>query len=236
MAGDPDVIGRIKKSHLGDFVVHQPGVGGFLASIPRQNAVRAENEEISFSRDRRPAVPCRNLVGRVGSVVGEIQQDRIHVARLETGDAELKPDLGQSDLQFLKLDGQQLAVPSGLFCKSVVGQHVSADFFLAEVRKSDDRKAFETEKLGGGKSPMTCDDPALIVDNQGIDHAEPQHRVGDLPNLLLGVGAGVPPRKAQPTETHHLNWSRIGGGFFARVRNLSTGFKLRSFGFSGAHS
>jgi len=152
------------------------------------------------------------------------------------GDAELKPDLGQSDLQFLKLDGQQLAVPSGLFCKSVVGQHASADFFLAEVRKSDDRKAFETEKLGGGKSPMTCDDPALIVDNQGIDHAEPQHRVGDLPNLLLGVGAGVPPRKAQPTETHHLNWSRIGGGFFARVRNLSTGFKLRSFGFSGAHS
>ena len=112
----------------------------------------------------------------------------------------------------LQLDRQHLLIPAGIERQLVVGQHIGPPLRRIEMGQAQRRHAVHAEQLGGLDPAMAGDDLAVVADQHRIGEAEPLDAVGDLPNLLLGMGAGIAGVGPQPCDTHSLNGDWIHEG------------------------
>ena len=67
------------------------------------------------------------------------------------------------------------------------------------------RNALHPEKLGSLDPAMPGDDLVVIADQDRVGEAELLDAVGDLPDLLLGMGAGVSRVRPQACDRHGLD-------------------------------
>src|ERR1700753_1170503 len=75
----------------------------------------------------------------------EIHHKRVDLCRFKTGNFEIEPNFRENKLQLPKFESQSFAIPSSLFCKFVIGQAISTNFRVIEMRKSDDGDLLQAE-------------------------------------------------------------------------------------------
>lgn len=105
----------------------------------------------------------------------------------------------------LQFQAEQLAVPTGILGESVVGQQVRSFLRLAHVRQLNGRHALDTEQAGRAESSVTGDDAAGVIDQHRIGETEPANALGDLPNLLGRVSAGIALVRLERHYWHNLD-------------------------------
>ena len=98
-----------------------------------------------------------------------------------------------------------IAVPPGIEGKLVVGDDIGPPLRRIKVGEAQRRDALHPEQLGGFHPAVPGDDLVVIADQHRIREAEPVNAVGDLPDLLLGVGAGIAQIRLQAPDSHGLN-------------------------------
>ena len=59
------------------------------------------------------------------------------------------------------------------------------------MRQTNDRHLFQPELRRGQYASVAGNDRPLSIDQYRVDEAELGNRLGDLPDLFVGVGAGV---------------------------------------------
>jgi hypothetical protein len=91
----------------------------------------------------------------------------------------------------LQFDGEDGFVPAGVFCNFVVGQGVGSDLIWRKVLNPDRWNRFHTDELSRCHATVTSHDHVLLINQNGIREAKRTNAVGNLSDLVLGVGAGV---------------------------------------------
>jgi hypothetical protein len=81
--------------------------------------------------------------------------------------------------------------PSRRFRPVIIGNHIGADFRFTKIRQIDDRHGLYLQDLGRFDAAVTSDDRVVIFDEDRVRKPETLNALGDLPDLLLGVGARV---------------------------------------------
>jgi len=104
-----------------------------------------------------------------------------------------------------QLDGKCAAIPASAEGELVVGKRVGPAFRRIEARQAKRRHVFEAEKLGGLQPAMAGDDFVIVVDEDRIGEAEPGDAVGNLPDLLFGMCAGIARKRPQARDSHRLD-------------------------------
>jgi hypothetical protein len=146
---------------------------------------------------RRCSGILRSLIGIRRGLLRLLEHE-IDLGEREAGDLDVEFQINKS----LQLDGKQLAVPTGIEGQLVVGDDVGSALRRIEVGQAQRRNALHSQQLGGFHSAMPGDDLAVIADQHRIGEAEPLDAVGDLPDLLLGVGPGVSRIGSQTVDRH----------------------------------
>ena len=126
VAVDPHIVGRVGEHHFGALAGHERLIDGAIECIAAQQAVCPKDPQVTSSRyrgtrDRRIrdlVFRTRRLALRLGSVV----QHDVDVGGGKTCELDLKAKIDEG----LKLDGEDLAIPSGLLGMPVVRQNVSS--------------------------------------------------------------------------------------------------------------
>ena len=191
VAIDGAVVGRIGEDHLGQIAVHQASDGIGIPCVPTQQPVAAKAPEVAEAAHRRRLrLERRHLVGsRVVAFAGRTLDQKVDLGRGKAGHRQIEAELEAGQLG--QLQRQQLAIPAGQLGQPVIGQHIGALLGLAHIGKPDRRHLIHTEQPGGCDSAMAGEDPAGLVDQDGVGEAEGADAVGDLPDLALGMGARI---------------------------------------------
>ena len=87
-------------------------------------------------------------------------------------------------LQGFHLDAQHFLVPARIEREAVVCEDVRFLLRFRQMLGKDARHALHTLRLGGGNTPMPCEDATLLVDDDGIDEAELTQTAAQLVDLL----------------------------------------------------
>ena len=95
-------------------------------------------------------------------------------------------------VQRLELGAQQLLVPAGVLGDAVVGDHQRPALRVGEVVEDDRRDLRHPEPLRRQEPAVSGDDDAVAADQDRVGEPELGDRGGDLRDLLVGVGPGVP--------------------------------------------
>jgi hypothetical protein len=111
-----------------------------------------------------------------------------------------------------QLDGERATIPAGIEGELVVGQCIGLALRRIEARQAKRRHTFQAQKPSGFQAAMPGDDFVVIVDEDRIGEAEPGDAVGDLPDLLFGMRAGIAGKRLQARDRHRLD----GQGFHLR--------------------
>jgi hypothetical protein len=73
------------------------------------------------------------------------------------------------------------------------------------VGQTQRRDAQHPKKLCGFHPAVPGDDLVIVADQDRIGEAEPPDAVGDLPDLLPGMGPGIAPVRPQARDSHSLD-------------------------------
>src|SRR5882672_10781575 len=90
VAADRHVVRRVGKHQLGFGTLQQPGIGLGPGSIAAQQAVRANEPQISGSSHRRSRVGWRYLVGWVGLLFAQLLDQDVDLRGFKAGNADVK--------------------------------------------------------------------------------------------------------------------------------------------------
>jgi hypothetical protein len=126
--------------------------------------------------------------GFVGWRFRTIQQ-QVDLGRREAGDLEVEVELQAGEL--LELERETRLVPAGVLGQPVVGQDEGAPLRITQVLQPHRRNLGDPEKLRGLDSGVAGNYRVPRIDQDGDVEAEPPDALGDLPDLLLRMGAGV---------------------------------------------
>jgi hypothetical protein len=131
-------------------------------------------------------------------------------------------EAGALDVEFhiderLQFDREHLAVPPGIQCQLVVRQHVGPSLCGIEMGQAHRGDALESQELGCLHSSVPGDDPVLVADQHRVGEAEPSDALGDLPDLLLGMRAGVFAIRPQAPQRHDLDRSCLDRLYLLRL-------------------
>ncbi len=149
----------------------------------------ADTPEISHSRDcRRRTIDFGNYVFfvRLGA---QLVDQEVDFGGLKASDGDVEIQL---DGELLQFEREELPVPSGVFCKFVVGNDIGADLGRRQMIDAHSRDIAKADELRGFDPAMACDDAAGAVDQDRIEEPEFHDAGGDLFDLLCAVGSGVP--------------------------------------------
>ncbi len=123
---------------------------------------------------------------------------------LEAGKAEVEPE----GAEIGHLRRQHRIVPARIEGEPVVGEDVGALLRLAHVPELDHRHHVQLE-LPCRQEPAVAGHHAIVaVDEDRVGPAELEDRGGDLRDLSVGVGPGVPGVGDQPVEGAVLHLQR----------------------------
>src|SRR5215470_1820176 len=117
---------------------------------------------------------------RFAGLAGLIQ-NQIDLRHREAG----KIDLEIQRNQLLQLDGENLAVPAGLFGQAIVCEYIGPALVFAEMRQPNHRHARQAQELGGLEPTMARDDLIVITHQDRISESKALHRSRDLLDLAL---------------------------------------------------
>jgi hypothetical protein len=128
-------------------------------------------------------------------------QHQIDFGEREAGDLHVEIEIDEG----LQLNREYLAIPAGIQRKLVVGEDVSPALRRIQVGQANRRDGLQADELGCLHPAMSGDDLVIITDQDRIGEAELPDAVGDLPDLLLGMGTGIPGTGSQAGDRHRLN-------------------------------
>jgi hypothetical protein len=215
---DGNVVGWVGKNEIGTLALHQAIECIRFPRIPAQQAVTIEQPQVC-----NPGHRHRGLGDGRDRVVSPV----VGIGRRLSGFIEQHIDLGQGeagdlDVEFqidqrLQLDCQHLAVPAGIEGQLVVGQHIGPALGRIEVGQAQRRNTLHAQQLCGFHPAVAGDDLVIIADQDRIGEAEALNAVGDLPDLILGMEAGVFRERPQTCDGHRLHGNRGRGGSAAAV-------------------
>jgi hypothetical protein len=215
MPVDWDVVGRIGEDEVSPFGPHQPIEYIVVSGVAAGQAMAVEPPNISWPGDSGGRITGRErdlvLGFRFGWTVrcslSRLIEYEVNFGRRKTGELDVEVE-GHEALQF---DCQQLLVPARVQCELVVGQHIGSPLRLIEVSEAHRRHTFHADQLCGLDPPMARDDLAVLPDQHRVGKAEPADAVGDLPDLLFGMGAGIAGIGPKPPNRHRLDRHRLDG-------------------------
>jgi len=130
VAVDLHVVGRIGEHHLGAVAIKQKRVGRGIHRIATDETVTPDPPDIAGARDGRPQGGSRHGVRRVIVRLGTAKQE-VDLGHFEAGDGNVEIEIEAR--QVLQFDRQDLAIPSGLLGKPIVGEDIGAPLCIIEV-------------------------------------------------------------------------------------------------------
>jgi hypothetical protein len=152
--------------------------------------MRPKLPQVAWTGDGRTGHVGRGRVfaaTRPAGGVARLIEDEIDFARLKPGQFHLELEGHQR----LELDRQDLTVPVRLLGQAIVGQDIGALLDLAEVGQPHGWHLLDAEQLCGSHPPVTSNDLPFIVDQDGIAETKFLNALGDLADLLSGVGPRI---------------------------------------------
>lgn len=161
-----------------------------LPRIAAQEKMAPEAPEVSGTRDshfRRRRNAIGSCVVRPRLLLPCQVEGEIHLRQTEPRQLQLEASIDE----LLELDGQQFLVPACVDRQLIVGERVGLHLLRRQVSKRHHGDLVNAEEFGRGGAAMPGDDPALIIDQDGIGEAEALNRVRDLADLLATMGSGV---------------------------------------------
>ena len=190
MAVNLHIIGRVRENHPRQIPLHQSRDHAGVERIATGQAVRPQLPKIAKIDAARCDVG-QNVVVRIARLLGGQAFDQtVDLRHLKTDHPDIKPDIlgGEQALQLLS---EKLFIPTGIQRQLVVSNHISPLLGLGHVFNADAGDSFQPEGLGGLDPPMTCKDGVRLVDQHRVGKAEGPDRLGNLLQLLFGMGPGV---------------------------------------------
>jgi hypothetical protein len=91
----------------------------------------------------------------------------------------------------LQLKTEQSAIPAGIFGEPIICNQVSPNLGLAHSRQAHGRDLIKADDFGGFDATVAGNDAVSVIDQDRVGETKPPDGIGDLGNLLLGVGSGV---------------------------------------------
>ena len=144
-----------------------------------------------LARRHRCGPPGIDGISGIGWVILKVRGQLIDLDRGKAGDRDVEILHHQQLGQLRQLRGQQLAVPAGILGNLVVGKGKRAALGLRQTLHFDRRHLLVAQQFCRGVAPMAGDhDPAFVHQDRN-QKAECRDAVGNLADLLLGVGPRI---------------------------------------------
>ena len=180
--------------------------------VPADEAVATQVPKVAEARRRPEWIGERpNVIlgtkGTIGRGVPSLVQDHVNLRLAEAGEVDVEIEVDQG----LELDRQDLPIPPGVLGKFVVGQDIGPALGGAQVRQTKSGHLGAAQELGGLDPPVAGYDLVLVRDQDWVREAEPLDALGDLPQLLLRVSAGIAGVGPERGEFNRLNEVRRPG-------------------------
>jgi hypothetical protein len=200
MAVDRHVVGRVGEDEIRPFIPHQHGEDGPVPGIPADQAMAAEAPHVAGPRDGgRRIAGCKGDVLRLGRTVRgalmSLLENDVDLGGGEAGELDVELDVDEA----LQLDRQQIPVPAGIERELIVGQYVGTSLRRIEVGEAHGGDAFQAQQPGGLDPAVTRDDLAIPSDQHRVGKTKPANTLGNLPDLLPGMGPGITRIRPQAT-------------------------------------
>jgi hypothetical protein len=193
-AADAHVVGRVQERHVGGAVRHQASDVGRRARVAAEQPVRTEQPQVARLADHTVLAPLGvNIVLRVRGVLFKIGHKLIDLDRLEAKNRDIKAVRFQQGGQLRYFDRKALTIPAGILRNLVVSNRKRALSRRRKSRQHDDRHFRQGEQLCRLVAALPGDEFAVFSDQQWVGEAERHDAVGDLADLLAGMGPRVAP-------------------------------------------
>jgi hypothetical protein len=207
---DWDVVRRIREDEVRPFVPHQKVEDALVSRISANQTMPTKTPHSARARDSGCLIIDRegDLILGLGRTVrralARLIEHKVDFSGREASEVNVEIDVDEA----LQLDRQQLPVPSGVEGELVVGQHIGAPLSRAQMSQAHRRDAVQAEQLCGLDPAVAGNDLAVLSDQNWIGEAEPPDAVGDLPDLLLGMGSGIAGMRPQARDQHRFDGTR----------------------------
>lgn len=200
---DRNVVRWIGEEEVGTLTLQQAIEGLTVAGIAAQETMTIGEPQVFLLGHRRAGIDQRRYFVfrrflRMNRSLPRFVEHKINLGGGEAGDLHIEFEIDKG-LQFRR---EQLAIPAGVQDELVVGEDVSPALRRIEVGEANRRDALQAYELGCLDPAMSGDDLVIIADQHRIGEAELLDAVGDLPELLLRVGAGVSRVRSQACDRH----------------------------------
>jgi hypothetical protein len=168
--------------------------------------VIAEHPQVARLADRTVLQPRGgNTVLRVSAVFLKIGYKLIDLDPLEAQDRDIKALRFQQGGQIRYFDRQALTIPAGILRNLVVSNCERALSRRRKSRQHDDRHFRQAEQLCRLVAALAGDECPVFSDQQWVGEAERDDAVGDLADLLAGMGPGITPIKLDLIDRQRLH-------------------------------
>src|SRR5260370_9032860 len=213
MTIDSKIKRRIREQEVRPFVPHQEVEDGLVSSIPANQTMPTKAPHIAGPRDGCCWITNGegDLILRLGRTarraLARLIEYDVDFGRREAGHLDIEIELDEA----LQLDRQQLTIPSSVEGKLVVGHHIGAPLSRAQMSQAHRRDAVQAEQLCRLDSAMAGNDLAVLSDQNWIVESELPDAVGNLPDLLLGMGSRIAGMRPQAPHRHRVDAHTLPG-------------------------
>jgi hypothetical protein len=167
MAINRHVIGWVGKDEVGRLSIEQPGKIVGISGITAQQPVPPKFPDVALP-GYRIAAQDRNFVFRliasVGRALANIVEQEIDFRERKAGELNIEFEIHQC----LKLDCQDLAIPTGIQRQLVVRENIGAAVCIAEMRQPNGRNFAMPEQPGRLETAMPGNYRAVIGYGMGL--------------------------------------------------------------------
>ena len=190
MAIDGIVAGRISEDKIHPLTIEKTIKALAPSGVATEQAMSIEQPQIARAGGRRHRLgQGRRLIGefalRIGTASPRLLEHEIDFGQREAGNLNAEVEVHER----LKLDGEQLVVPTGVKRQLVVGDHVGLPLSLIEVRQPQRRHALHLKQPCSLDPPMSRNDLTIVANQDRVGEAEPADAIGNLPDLFFNSPA-----------------------------------------------
>ena len=205
MAVDRNVVGWVGEDEVGTLALQQTIEGLSLSGIAADEPMTIKQPYLS-SLVIAVSGSVRGGIWSSGPPAGAEEclrfvQQQIDFGKGEARDLNVEVDIDKG----LQFDREQSAIPAGVQASLLSAMHVSSALRRIEVGQPNRRDALQAHEPGCLDSAMAGDDLVIIADQHRIGEAELLNAIGNLPDLLLGMGTRIPCIGSQACDRQRFN-------------------------------
>ena len=141
----------------------------------------------------------------IRAILLEIDDDLIDFDGLEARYRNVELLIDEKLGEFRQFDGKAFPIPAGVIGDLVISQDQCALLSLAQPSEHDHRHLVEVEIDSSRKATVPQQDCVVFIDYDRDHEAEGENAVGDLADLLLGMGPCVTGIGFEPKGRHPLD-------------------------------